>query len=327
MTLFLAFFLFAQLPPLTAPKSGPQISVHNSILVQINEKNISVVDVMKKMEIAFHQQYPHLANSAEARYQYYDTSWRRILREMVQQELVLTEAARREIEVTDGEVREEMESRFGPNIMRTLDQLNLPFEEAWDFVKNDLLFHRMTGYFVYMRALQGVTPQEIRKAYRLYLNDHPAYREWKYQVLSMSNATPETMEKLHDFLAANNGPPEEKRLLETFPSLQISAEYVTADTDLSESYQKTLSPLTPNSYSEPLLTSGRGRIFYLHDSTDHTPPPFETMENKLRDAILQGLLGQESNKYFAQLSQRFGFDMGKLDRDFPESLHPFSLEW
>lgn len=326
MSLFLTFFLLGQ-TPLSAPQEGPSISVHNSILVQINEKNVSVVDVMKKMDIAFHQQYPHLASSTEARYQFYEASWRRILKEIVQQELISTEATRREITVTDGETREEMERRFGPNIMRTLDQLNLPFDEAWEFVKSDLLYQRMTGYFIYMKAVQRLTPQDIRNAYRLYVKDHPAFREWHYQVVALPNATPEQAAQLCELLKNSGSSPQLSLLQETFPSTQISAEYRTPDSDLSASYQKTLSSMTPASYSEPMFSSGRARIFYLHEATDHSAPTFEEMESKLREVILQELLTEESNSYFAQLGKRFEFDLAQLDGESMNSLHPFSLEW
>src|SRR5579872_3060389 len=99
----------------------PKISMQNTILAKVNGTTISMMDVKKKMDILFHQNYPQLADSNQARFQFYEVSWRHVLMEMIDHELILADAAEKEVKLTDGEVREEMEARFGPNVMLTLD--------------------------------------------------------------------------------------------------------------------------------------------------------------------------------------------------------------
>ncbi len=97
----------------------PNIAIQNSILIKVNDTTISIMDVKKKMDFLFHQHYPQLSNSDEARIQFYESSWRKVLLEMVDQELILADATDKDIQLSDGEIREEMETRFYPNVTQT----------------------------------------------------------------------------------------------------------------------------------------------------------------------------------------------------------------
>ena len=78
-----------------------------------------------------------------------------------------------------------MEERFGRNVMQTLDKVGLTYEETWKMVKDEMMVQRMTWWFVQTKAINNVTPQDIRQAYRLHLEQHPPYSEWKYRVVSI----------------------------------------------------------------------------------------------------------------------------------------------
>ena len=67
--------------------------------------------------------------------------------EMIDGELILADAADKEIKLTDGEVREEIERRFGPSVSVTLDKIGLTQEEAWRLVKNEMIVQRMNWWF------------------------------------------------------------------------------------------------------------------------------------------------------------------------------------
>src|SRR5438105_5026294 len=154
LLLLLAFSLTAA--------ENPSIGMQNTILAQVNGKTISMMDVKKKMDLAFHEHYPHLAHAKQALFQFYESSWRTVLMDMIDHELIIAEAENKEIKLTDGEVREAMEERFGPNIMKTLDQIGLTYDETWKMIRNEMIVQRMTGFFVYNKAVASVTPQDIR---------------------------------------------------------------------------------------------------------------------------------------------------------------------
>ena len=109
LCLLVSSSLFAQFT-MTGQPNAQKIAVQNSILAKVNGTTISMIDVKKKMDLIFHQHYAHLADSTQAKFQFYETSWRRVLSEMIDNELILADAADKEVKLTDGELREEIES-------------------------------------------------------------------------------------------------------------------------------------------------------------------------------------------------------------------------
>lgn len=331
ISLFLTFAALAGTPHLGDSPENREIAVQNTILAQVNGKTISVLDVMKKLDVVFYEQYSHLAESTPARCQFYEMSWRTLLQEMVDHELIVADALAREIEMPDADIREELEKRFGPNVMKTLDEIGLLYDEAWKLVKDDLIVQRMTGYFVYAKAMQTVTPQDIRQAYRLYLKEHPPYREWSYQILSIPTGNTELANEVYQALVASKKSPEEAEtfLEEQFSNLdiQISTEYNAKDIDLSDSYQTILSSLTEGTYSAPIARSkGNHRIFYLKQSIDKPAPSFDLISNKLKNELFHKAIAAESERYVTVLRKKYGFDNSYFKQTLPEDLQPFTLE-
>lgn len=332
--------LFAiELPSSVDFAAEPKISFQNAILAKVNGKTISMLDVKKKMDMLFHQNYPNLADSNQARFQFYEVSWRHVVMEMIDNELIIADALEREIKLTDGEVREEMEERFGPNVMKTLDKIGLTYDETWKMVKNEMIVRRMSWWFVQSRAMQSITPQDIRQAYRLYLKDNPSYQEWTYRVVSIraGSADEDAATRLYEFLKNANQSPEtlagELKQFETADSaVQISNEFVAADKDLSEAHRFALASLQPGEYSKPIFQKSRAdkksvyRIFYLSQKMDFPAPAFETMAGQLRNELMQKSMSRESQRYIEKLRSKYGFDTAHLKETLPDDLHPFSLQ-
>jgi hypothetical protein len=307
-----------------------KIAIQNSILAKVDGNTISVIDVKKKMDLAFHKNYPHLEHSTQARYQFYEGSWRHVLMEMIDHQLILTEAAEKQIPLSDGEVREEMEYRFGPNIMLTLDKIGLTYDETWKMVKDELLVQRMTWWFIHSKAMSQVTPQDIRQAFRIYLKENPAYEEWKYQVIAIRGKTPEdTAKAVHNLLTEKNLTPELARsfIQEIDPSIQLSAEFSASDKELSEAHRAVLSQLNPGTYSAPVLQKSKvdnqivARIFFLSEKINHPAPQFDTLAGSLRNELVQKAVSQESTTYLEKLRKNYPFY-----QNIPNDFHPFSLQ-
>ena len=126
-------------------------------------KAISVMDVVRKMDLLFYRQYPDLASSAMARYQFYTSGWRSVLGAVIDDYLIVADAEEKEITVNDGEVREELEKMFGPDVVLNLDQLGMTLEEAFDLLKTELTVQRMTAIMVRSKAITDVHPLSVRK--------------------------------------------------------------------------------------------------------------------------------------------------------------------
>lgn len=344
---FCTFALFAAIPqaPLSMPsfEGETKIGVQNSILTQINGTTLSVMDVKKKLDVAFHQSYPQLIDSTNARFQFYQTGWRNVCMELIDHELILADAEEREIKVTDGEVREELESRFGPNVMVTLDKIGISYADAWKVVRNDMIVQRMMWYFVHSKAMQSVTPQDLRQEYRRYLRENPPYQEWTYQVIAIRAADPEKLQSLSDSVyAALQDKKESPNLLKEklqeiektseSSSITVSNEYTANHLKLADAHRLALEPLSPGEYGKPSLQTSRSgketiaRIFYLTDKKDFPAPSFEDMSQKIKNELLQQAVVSESERYIGKLRKRYGYDVQNLQETIPDHLTPFSLQ-
>jgi hypothetical protein len=316
-----------------------KIAMQNMILAKVNGRTFSVMDVKKKMDLLFYKNYPHLADSLQARAQYYQASWRPVLTEMIDNELILADAMAKELKLTDGEIREEMENRFGPNVMMTLDKIGLTHEETWDLIKNEMMVQRMSWWFIHSKAMQSVTPKDIRESYQAYLKQNPPYEECKYRVVSIRMDTPdETLsEKIYSFLLEKNKSPEnlqaELKQLETENAkIQISNEYVAKDIELSESHKNALASLSPGTFSKSVSQFSKAekktiyRIFYLNEKTGHPAPSFEAISQELQNKLVQKAAISFSDSYLGKLRKHYGFDPDSFKKAVPEDLHPFSLQ-
>ena len=334
-------FLLAAIQPLVAQmlpmdfSQDQKIAFQNSILAKVNDTTISMLDVKKHMDLLFHQHYGHLSESNQARYQFYEASWRRTLMELVDNELILSDAADKEIKLTDGEIREEMENRFGPGVSSTLDKIGLTYDEAWKMLKNEITVRRMTWWFVHSRAIQSVTPGEIRKAYQAYLKDHPPYQELSYRILSLRGKDLEAqVEKIAQCLQQTPQDPDiiAPLLIAIEPSLQLSHVYTLSDLEISDAHKTALKSLKPGEYSQPVLQASRfaqepvARIFYLIDRIDHPAPSFQELSVTLREELVQKAVAKESQGYVGKLRKHYGFDAAYLHDRFPEDFHPFSIQ-
>jgi hypothetical protein len=330
--------LSAEIPNGMNFSDGPKIGVQNAILAKVNGNTISMMDVKKKMDMIFYQHYAHLADSTQARYQFYETSWRRMLMEMIDNELILSDATEKEIKLTDAEVREEIENRFGPNVMTTLDKIGISYDETWKLIKNEMIVARMTWWFIQSKAMAKVTPQEIRQGYRLYLKENPARTDWKYRVLTIRDADQAVIEKLSQKIQEENIAIEElPSVLKEFEaahspcSLSFSNEYSAADAELSDSHRASLASLEVGSFGAPVTQVSRDkkkltRIFYLAEKTDVPAPTFEQLAPQIKNELFQKKSMEISGVYLEKLRKHYRYDAAHLQETLPADLQPFALQ-
>ncbi len=314
----------------------PKIAIQNAILFKVNGKSISMIDVKKQMDLVFHQSYPQLIHSNQARCQFYEVNWRSVLMDMIDNELIISDAIDKEIKITDGEVREIMEERFGPNVMQTLDKIGLTYDETWKMIKNELIVQRMSWWFIQSKAISNVTPQDIRQAYHLYLKENPLYSEWRYRVVSIRVNEPDDplAEQVHLFLSESGKTPdlleEDLKKFQTPDiSIAVSKEFIAKTQELSDIHKASLLSLETGRYSPPSFQISRTdqktvyRIFYLVAKNDISPSSFEGLSQQLRNQLIQKAVAQESQKYLGKLRKYYGFD---ANITIPDDFRPFSLQ-
>ena len=317
--------------------------VHNRILAQVHQSTISVLDVMKKMELFFYQHHPQYMNSAIAKYQFFSSQWKEFLKQMIDHELMLADAEKLDIQIKDSEVREALFERFGPNIMAALDQLHLQYEEARSIIYADLVVQKMSWIRINAKALASVNNQDVKAAYVAYLHKHPPIETWEYRLLSIRSKEPKIaqvlakaaydlcveypdrlsliLEELQTTISS-----EEKSLC----TITMSDPIETETKQLSNAYKDILVTLTPGTCSAPIRREHEGetsfRIFFLTKHIVTEPPSFRTVQSQLYNELTQQASEKESRIYLDKLRKRFGCTVENLEETFPKDFQPFSLQ-
>lgn len=325
---------------LAIPQDDPsaELVIYNRILAKVNDKTISVVDVMKKMDLFLQKNYPHLANSKVARYQFYSSQWRNYLTQMIDAELMITDAEKLEVKVTDAEVREEILNRFGPNIMPTLDKLGVTYEECREIIHDEMIVQRMIWFRVNSKALSKVNSQDVKDAYKQYCIENPELEEWQYQVLSIRSPDKTASEALaaraFELLNANldlGSITEQIKPADEATTVAISPEMQADEKSISASHKEVLKTLSDNSFSAPIAQVSRVdnsvvyRIFYLKKHSKKVVPAFEKVADDLKDQLLQQAANKENSLYILKLRERLGYDENHMNETLPSDLQPFVL--
>jgi hypothetical protein len=350
----LSFFLATTCSPLLltaqpspssilSPEETQELIVYNRILAKVNGKTISVIDVMKKMDLFLQRYYPEYTQSKSTRYQYYSTQWKETLAQMIDQELMMADAEHLELKVSDAEVREEMLDRFGPAIMATLDQMGMTYEEARKMIFGEMVVQRIMWYRVNSKALNSVNPQEIKDAYKKYCAKNPSLEEWEYQVLSLRSANQKVSEALAQRaselmrtagqadLAAVSEQIKCDDQQENPVSITLSPEIKADEKSIALSHKEILQTLKPGTYSPPIAQVSRVdqstvyRIFYLKNHCKKETPAFEKMSDQLKDELLQHAAAKENQQYIAKLRERLGYDEKHMMESLPSDFQPFAL--
>jgi len=350
-TLLLSFsFLLSSLesanPAPLLQDQDKQIVIQNRILAKVSNKTLSVLDVVKKMEVFFSRNYPQYANSPTAKYQYFASQWREVLLQMIDHELILSDAEKLDLKTTDSEVRETLHEKFGPNLMTTLDKLGLTYEEAREMIHAELVVQKMTWFKIHAKALNSVNVQDIKSAYSSYCDKNPSKELWEYQVLSIKAQNEEIAAQVAEkaFELCKHAPSNMVAILDSIkaafevssPGKEFSitlSEDLKADTkSISAAHKDVLFKLAKNSISKPIKQVNRldqastFRIFHLKNHTKTILPTLRSMYDKLQNQLVQDAAEKESRIYISKLRERYGFDAKMLEETIPSDFQPFSLK-
>lgn len=321
----------------------PKIFVNNRILAKVNGKVISTLDLMKKLDLSFFREYPQYAESVTARYQYYQMAWKSALDEMIDKELVLADAKESKIEVSSGDVRQEMESSFGPNIIANLDKIGMSFDEATKIITEEIIMRRMISGRVHSKALRQVTPIKIKTAYEDFSQDANNFRstQWIYKVLTIKDPSLQKSEEIskNAYTLLKEGVPlsqipeelKTRKYLTRKSVVSVSNSIESNEQELSENYKRVLSPLDNGMYSEPFPVRSRTsratvyRILFAEKKTPGGLPSYQEMENILKNRLLDNTVDQETNEYLEKLRKHYHILRSDIDALLPANYEPFTL--
>ncbi len=322
------------------PSNDKHIVVNNRILAQINGKPISAIDVMKKMDILFYRQYPEYAKITDARFQFYQVNWQHFLQELIDKELVLADAEEGKLPITNGDVRQEMETLFGPNIMSSLDKVGLTYDEAWNIVKGDIILRRMLYIRVNSKAMKRITPQLVKSAYEQYIHDNVKPDTIKYHVISVrdknSTSGAEAANFIYEILKEGVPPSQisEKFAEAKFKvstKVSVSEELKNIESELSDSYKEALMSLNNGSFSHPMAQKSRAdrttvyRIFYLTEKEKGRVETFKEIESKLTEKLIEAEVSKETAAYLTKLRKHFAVYDVHLKQMANADFQPYTL--
>lgn len=336
-TLF-SLFTVVNAAGLSTSDQDKRISVDNRILAKVNGKAISVIDVMKKMDMLFYKAYPEYTSVLEARYQFYQMNWKRVLEDLVDKELIIADAEEIKFPISNGDVRQEMETLFGPNIISNLDKIGLSYEEAWKIVSSDILLKQMLFVRGQAKAIKQVTPQVVHDAYEEFAKNNIRPATWDYVVISIrdqdKDLAAEASFHVHKMLTEEKIPLQDlpAKIKELYPQntgLKVTLSDVMhhQEKELSESYKNKLLTLRSGSFSEPIAQKSRSdatplfRIFYLKEQTTEGPIPFSEIAKTLKDKLIDDGASKESDLYIKKLRKHFDVQESRFEADF----QPFRL--
>jgi hypothetical protein len=327
---------------LFSSSSPKKVEVNNRILAMVEGKPITVYDLMKKLDVIFYKQFPEYADSAETKYQFYQYNWKITLRDLIDKQLILADAEEAKLPVTSGDIRQEMESLFGPNIIFNLDRLGMSYEEAYEIVQGDITIKRMMGGRVSNKAQRRITPQTIIQAYEEYAKDHIRPAEWDYRILSIRHSDPTQAAEAgnsayrlltEEAVAINDVEDQLKQIgfLDKQTKFNISKTLHHNEKEVSEAYKSVLSDMKAETFSQPQVHKVRStqekiiRIFYVEKLVEGGPIPFAEVENKLINQLQNQSMDEETDAYLTRLRQHFHVNEKDILSILPDDFEPFTL--
>lgn len=321
----------------------PTLIIHNRILAKINGKAISTLDLTKKMDLAFFKEFPQYSSSVEARSQFYLAHWKLFLEEIIDKELILADAKESEITVSQGDVRQEIEAIFGPNVVSNLDKAGFSWDEAAKAVEEDMLIKRMIAGRAHAKAVREVTPFKVQEAYQQYLQDpsNAPVTRWTYRTLTFKERSLEkggfAAQRAHQLLSEGmdlkhlKDQLKNEGVLSKHGSLAISEPLTHHEKELSPIYHEVLAPLQTHEFSAPFLAKSREtrakvyRILFVEQRIPPEIPSFEQMEESLKNRLIDRAIDREADAYMQRLHTHYHVAPKDFEQLLPKGYVPCSL--
>jgi len=321
------------------PKS---VEINNRLLANAAGELITVFDVTKYMDIVMWKQYPEAFESPQLRYQFYMANWKYYLKDLIERALLLEEAKKMKMEVSGGDLRQELENLYGPNIVVNLNKMGQSLKEVEDSTRKQLMMQKLLAYKVHQPSLKYTTPKRVKDLYADYAENHQRDGFFEYKVISLrskdSAKLPFVAEVSARLLEEENvaidhlkDALETQGLLSKGLKLSISDTFSHQASQVSDLYKETLLEMLPGTYSLPKHQTTKDgeavyRIFYLKNKQMPGAIPFEEAEAEIKKQMLNEKFEELSKKYLQDVAKIHHFDLEDTLKQIPESFTPYVLK-
>jgi hypothetical protein len=319
------------------------IKINHWVLAKPNGQPITSLDLAKRLEVVFYQNYPNYATSQQARLQFYNQAWRDLLSDQIDNQLMLADAEEKQVKASDADVRQELESMFGPNVVETLDELGLTYTEAWEMVREDLLVQQMRGHMIAAKANMTITPEKLRSTYEKYAEQYELVDQCEYQMLTIRHQNSELAQKAakraEELVVQGLTLPQvydklsDERLAGTIsPSvnMRVSDMEKRPVNSLATAYREVLDGMKVGATSGAIEQKSRDgssafRVYHLEAREVDSVPEFEEMVDQIRSALFQQAYAVAQEDYLSRLRTHYGIDQTYLASMIPSDFTPFTL--
>lgn len=302
-----------------------KVMVTNRILAKVNGKALSAVDVVHKLDAIFYRQFAEHADNDEMRYQFYLANWKYILGELINKELIVADAAKAKFEVKSGDVRQELEETFGPQLMANLNKAGLTYEQAWDMTQEDILLRRMMMARVNSKAMLRIGPRQVWDEYKKLAKEKELEGEWLYQVITVRgddeghaaaiakmaqellNSGVCDLEDVKTYL-------DREALLSGGTKISVSAEFRRDNKDISQAHMDLLKGLEAGEFGLPLEQLSRvgnskvQRFAFLKEKKEGEAPLYVDVEAQIKGKLMQQAMMAETQTYFEGLRKQYAVE-------------------
>lgn len=330
--LFLVLHIFALYG--TAERAD-EISAEMRPLIRVRDSVITVVDVMKKMDLVFYQQYPQYRSSVRHRLEFYQSSWMKALRDILERKVIMIFADENKMDVGHGDVREEMEELFGPNVLLKLYEAGVTLDDAYEMVRQDIMMRRILQFYVRMPAVATITPQKIKERYVEQYENKTKGDKLSWKILSFR--VPENLDaqqvstKIIDSLNRNELNLE--RAKEKIPDgceCILSPQYITEIEQLAPSIRQTLesTPFGVWTIPQQAKEGKKGMVKWSSYLVDKKIPgekiSLNLVENEIVEELAQPLIEEKKKSFMEGLMKKFDVSFVMPEKEM-ESFKPFRL--
>ena len=318
-----------------AAEAKKEIVADQRILASIRDHIITVGDVMKKMDIVFYQQYPQFRNSTEHRLQFYDSNWRAMLQELVERRVIMVFAEENHMEVGHGEVREELEELFGPNVLLTMYEARVSMDDAYDMIRQDIMMRRILHFYVRAAALASITPQKIKEVYQEKYENRAKEEKISWHILSLKAPEgPSVTQKIKAIVDALNHESstfekERERLPEGW-DLLLSPLFTTEISQLSSTLRPVLEHSAAGIWSDPIQAKEAKKgcekwsSYFVKERLKGERIPLNVVENEIQETLLSPLIQERRKIFIDDLIKKYDVTFTFSEKEM-ETYHPFHL--
>lgn len=327
------------LPPSAAPQNVT-IVVKNCPLVKFHKNVISVMDVKKRMDLLLLEKDPASYDNPLTRYRFYQESWKRVLNDIIHEKMMLLESEELKVEVTDLTIKEELNKRFGPNVIPTITKLGLSSKEAYELVKTDQIVKVMSWYQVWSKAILRVTPSAVKKNYEEYLAKNPPEEKWTYKFLTLKGHDAGEIEAKAKTISATIEKTHPRSLEELKQQLQESPEKITTtisseitlnQKEIAPNIRMLLNSLGIQMISEPKVVMSKTqdeticRVYQLIDYSKEQAKNLDALKETLENELLNAYGNKLMQEYIQKLKKHFCYQELAIEKISSSDFCPFEL--